>query len=167
MGIASYAQLLFESEENETAQEYRKIAETFAVEIANFAEGKTHLPLTWDSGDDTFGLKYNFAFDKILGLNLFDRALFEKEVDYYLSKAERYGTPLDNRKMYTKNDWLFWIARLTSDIRKRKAIIDMVNDYLKTSPDRIPFGDWYETQDGVHHEFRARTVQGGCFILLI
>ena len=167
VGIASYAQLLFESEENETAQEYRKIAETFAVEIANFAEGKTHLPLTWDSGDDTFGLKYNFAFDKILGLNLFDRALFEKEVDYYLSKAERYGTPLDNRKMYTKNDWLLWVARLTSDIQKRKVIIDMVDDYLKTSPNRIPFGDWYETQDGVHHEFRARTVQGGCFILLI
>ena len=45
-------------------------------------EGKTHLPLTWNSGEDTFGLKYNFAFDKILGLNLFNRELFEKEVDY-------------------------------------------------------------------------------------
>ena len=167
VGIASYAQLLFECEEIDRGNEYRKIAEEFATEITNFADGKDHLPLTWDSGEDTFGLKYNFAFDRILGLNLFNRDLLEREVDYYLSKAERYGVPLDNRKMYTKNDWLLWVARLTSDIKKRKELIQMVDDFLKTSPDRIPFSDWYETQDGKYHEFRARTVQGGCFILLI
>jgi hypothetical protein len=167
VGIAAYAQLLFECEESEKGGEYRKIAETFATEITIFAEGKTHLPLTWNSGEDTFGLKYNFAFDKILGLNLFNRELFEKEVDYYLSKAERYGVPLDNRKMYTKSDWLLWVARLTSDMQKRKALIAMIDDFLKTSPDRVPFSDWYETQDGSYHEFRARSVQGGCFILLI
>ena len=167
VGIASYAQLLFECEEIDKGNEYRKIAEEFATEITNFADGKDHLPLTWDSGEDTFGLKYNFAFDRIFGLNLFNRDLLEKEVDYYLSKAERYGVPLDNRKMYTKNDWLLWVARLTSDIKKRKELIQMVDDFLKTSPDRVPFSDWYETQDGKYHEFRARTVQGGCFILLI
>ena len=125
------------------------------------------MPLTLDAGEETFSLKYNFAFDKVLGLNLFNQELFEKEAEYYLSKAERYGVPLDNRKMYTKSDWLLWVARLTSDMQKRKALIEMLDDYLKTSPDRIPFGDWYETQDGSYHEFRARTVQGGCFILLI
>ena len=167
VGIAAYAQLLFECEETEKGNEYRKIAENFAREIMQFAEGKTHLPLTWDSGEETFGLKYNFAFDKILGLNLFNRELFEKEVEYYLSKAERYGTPLDNRKMYTKSDWLLWIARLTSDIQKRKEFLERIDDFLKTSPNRVPFSDWYETQDGSYHEFRARPVQGGCFILLI
>ena len=167
VGIAAYAQLLFECEENEKGNEYRKIAEKFAGEIIRFAEGKTHLPLTWESDEQTFSLKYNFAFDKILGLNLFPRELFEKEVNYYLTKAERYGVPLDNRKMYTKSDWLLWVARLTSDMKKRKVLIAMINDFLKTSPDRIPFGDWYETQDGAYHEFRARPVQGGCFILLI
>ena len=167
VGIAAYAQLLFECEESEKGGEYRKIAENFAKEIMQFAEGKTHLPLTWNSGEDTFGLKYNFAFDKILGLNLFNRELFEKEVDYYLSKSERYGVPLDNRKMYTKSDWLLWVARLTSDMQKRKVLIAMIDDFLKTSPNRVPFSDWYETQDGSYHEFRARSVQGGCFILLI
>ena len=167
VGIASYAQLLFECDEIEKGQEYRKIAENFAKEISDFADGKTHLPLTWDAGEETFSLKYNFAFDKVLGLNLFNQELFEKEAEYYLSKAERYGVPLDNRKMYTKSDWLLWVARLTGDVQKRKALIGMIDDYLKTSPDRIPFGDWYETQDGSYHEFKARTVQGGCFILLI
>ena len=55
------------------------------------------------------------------------------------------------------------------DLEKYGKVItnEMIDDYLKNSPDRIPFGDWYETQDGSHHEFRARSVQGGCFILLI
>jgi len=167
VGIASYAQLLFECDEIEKGKEYRKIAESFAKEISDFADGKTHLPLTWGTSEETFSLKYNFAFDKVLGLNLFNQELFEKEAEYYLSKAERYGVPLDNRKMYTKSDWLLWVARLTGDVQKRKALIGMIDDYLKTSPDRIPFGDWYETQDGSYHEFRARSVQGGCFILLI
>ena len=167
IGIAAYAQLLLECEEIEKGGEYRTIAEKFADEISCFAQNKTHLPLTWNTGEETFGLKYNFAFDKILGLNLFDGELFEKEVDFYLSKANRYGVPLDNRRMYTKSDWVLWVARLTSDIRKRQKLIDMLNEFLKTSPDRVPFGDWFETETGEHHEFKARSVQGGCFILLI
>ena len=123
--------------------------------------------MTWDSDESTFSLKYNFAFDKILGLKLFGSELLEKEVSFYLTKAQRYGIPLDTRAGYTKSDWLLWVARLTDDDKKRKIIADMIDDYLKNSPDRIPFGDWYETQDGSHHEFRARSVQGGCFILLI
>ena len=114
-----------------------------------------------------FGLKYNFAFDKILKLGLFSDALFEKEVDYCLSKAERYGVPLDNRKMYTKSDWLMWEARLTDDMEKRKRLIAMLDDFLRTSPNRIAFSDWYETVDGAYHAFKARSVQGGCFILLM
>lgn len=167
VGIAAYSQLLFMVGEAEKSDEYRKIAEEFAGEINKLAEGKTHLPLTWDLGEDTFSLKYNFAFDKILGLNLFNSELFEKEVDYYLSKAEHYGVPLDNRKMYTKSDWLMWVACLTKDIKKREKFIELLDEYLKSSPDRVPFGDWYETQSGEYHEFRARSVQGGCFILLL
>ena len=167
VGIASFAQLLFACDEVETGGEYRTIAEDFAAEIAKFAEDKTHLPLTWNSSEETFGLKYNFAFDKILGLNLFNGDLFEKEVDFYLSKAKAYGVPLDNRRGYTKSDWLLWVARLTSDIKKRKAFIAMLEEFLKSSPNRVPFGDWFETESGEHHEFKARSVQGGCFILLI
>ena len=167
VAIGAYAELLRNSGEIKKADEYRKIAEKYAREISAFSDGKTHLPLTWDSDESTFSLKYNFAFDKILGLKLFGGELLEKEVSYYLTKAQRYGIPLDTRAGYTKSDWLLWVARLTDDDKKRKIIADMIDDYLKNSPDRIPFGDWYETQDGSHHEFRARSVQGGFFILLI
>ena len=39
--------------------------------------------------------------------------------------------------------------------------------FLEESPDRIPFGDWYYTDSGKYRYFRARTVQGGTFILLL
>lgn len=167
VGIAAYAQMLFAVGETQKSNELREIAESFAGEISRFGEEKTHLPLTWDSAEDTFSLKYNFAFDKLLGLNLFNGDLFEREVDYYLSKAERYGVPLDNRKMYSKSDWLMWVACLTRDMQKRQALIALLDEYLRSTPDRVPFSDWYETQSGTHHEFMARSVQGGCFILLI
>ena len=167
VGIAAYAKLLSEAGDIKGCNEFWKIAEKYAAEIKNFAAGKTHLPLTWNSGEDTFGLKYNFAFDRILGLNLFGKNLLEKEVSYYLTIEQNYGIPLDSRKMYTKSDWLLWVASLTDDIQKRKKIISAIDDYLKNTPDRIPFGDWYESHEGTYHEFRARSVQAGCFILLL
>ena len=74
VGIASYARLLMENGEKAEGKKFSKLAESFAREISAFSADKTHLPLTWDSGEETFSLKYNFAFDKILGLN-FDVSL--------------------------------------------------------------------------------------------
>ncbi len=167
VGIGAYAQLLSESGDKENGAKYRKIAEEFAREITAFGEGKTHLPLTWDTGVETFSLKYNFAFDRVLGLGLFDEKTFAKEIKCYLAKMEKYGTPLDSRKMYTKSDWLMWVARLTDDIEERKIFVAALDEFLKSSPDRVPFSDWYEGQDGKYYGFRARTTQGGCFMLLL
>ena len=167
VGIAAYAELLKASGNSEEGVKYRKIAEEFAVEITRFGADKTHLPLTWDAGEETFSLKYNFAFDKVLGLGLFDEKVFAKEITCYLAKTEKYGTPLDTRKMYTKSDWLTWVACLTDDIETRKRFIEPMNEFLKSAPDRVPFSDWYDAQDGKYHGFKARTTQGGCFILLL
>ena len=80
---------------------------------------------------------------------------------------ERYGTPLDNRADYTKSDWLMWAASLTDDVEKKRKMIKALDLYLKEAPERMPFGDWYGTKDGKCPSFRARSVQGGCFMLLL
>lgn len=98
---------------------------------------------------------------------MFPQSLLEREVDYYLGKCNAFGTPLDNRKGYTKSDWLLWTAALTDDMDKKKKLIGAVAAFLRRSPDRVPFSDWFESESGEFHHFRARSVQGGCFVLLL
>ncbi len=167
VGIACYAELLKAAGKKEQSKEFRKIAESFAEEIVTFAKQYPHMPITWDEDDKTFSLKYNFAFDKILRLGLFPQELMESETDYYLQVVGKYGTPLDNREKYTKSDWLMWVTALTDDSEKRKKLIGYLNQFLKETPDRVPFSDWYYTDSGKHEQFIARSVQGGCFILLL
>lgn len=167
VGIACYAELLRAVGSKDDAEKYRKIAEEFAAEIETFGNKFDHLPLTWDSDGGTYSLKYNMAFDKVLGLGLFSDAIAEREVDLYLSKLNEYGVPLDNRKEYTKSDWLVWAAGLSDDKSKQGKLIASLDKYLRTSYERIPFADWYETKSTLHHEFLARSVQGGCFMLLL
>ena len=62
---------------------------SFAKEITDFAKKFSHMPISWDSDESTFSLKYNFAFDKLLGLNLFPQEIFEKEIDCYLKKINK------------------------------------------------------------------------------
>lgn len=167
VGIAAYAELAVACGKAETGAKYRKIAEEFAAEISVFAEKYSHLPITWDTGDETFSLKYNFAFDKLLNLGLFDKSVLERETAYYAEKCDKFGTPLDSRSGYMKSDWLMWAASLTESEIKRGKLISALDVFLRESPDRVPFSDWYEAKDGKAHCFRARSVQGGCFILLL
>ncbi len=165
VGIKAYAELL--DAVGQDGGKFHATAKEYAAEITAFANKFAHLPITWDTDDSTFSLKYNFAFDKLLGLDLFPQELFERETDCYLSKLNKYGTPLDNRAEYTKSDWICWSATLTDDEQKRQKLIAPLVTFLTETTDRIPFGDWYETVEGTYHSFRARSVQGGCFILLM
>ena len=166
VGIASYAALL-DAIKAEGAEKYRAIAKEYAGDIMAFGEKFSHIPLTFDSDDTTFSLKYNMAFDKIFGFGLFSGACREREVDTYIEKANRYGTPLDSRADYTKSDWIVWSAALSDSVEKQKAMIAPVARFLRETKDRVPFSDWYYTTEGNYRHFRARTVQGGCFILLL
>ena len=165
VGIGCYARLC--EKIGIDGKEYMEIARNFAEEIEKFSENFTHLPLTWDEGEESFGIKYNLLFDKILGLNLFSQKLLEKETDFYLSKTLPFGIPFFDRKNYVKGDWTLWIAALTDDEEKRKKIISPIVNFLRNSPDRVPFGDWYYGDSGKRLFSQARSVVGGCFAPLL
>ena len=166
VGIASYAALL-DAVGADGGEDYRVIAKKFADDVMAFGEKYAHIPLTFDSDDTTFSLKYNMAFDKLLGFNLFTNVCREREVDTYIEKANIYGTPLDSREDYTKSDWILWSAALTDSMEKKQKMLAPVARFLRETKDRVPFSDWYYTSEGAYRHFRARTVQGGCFILLL
>jgi len=166
VGIACYAELLAALGDS-GADRYRGIARDYAGEIIRFGEPMRHLPLTWDADDTTDSLKYNLAFDKLLGLGLFPQWLLEREVAACIERTNEYGAPLDTRRAYTKSDWLLWVASLTDDPARAAQIFLPVARTLTGTNDRVPFSDWYDTKDAHHIEFVARSVQGGCFILLM
>lgn len=164
VAIGAYAQLLYAS--GNDGSKYANIAESYANQIADFSLKSDVSPLTWNGGD-TYSLKYNLAFDGFLKLNLFPQSYKEREVDFYIAKQNKYGTPLDSRKSYTKSDWICWAASLTKDKNKAAVLIKPLKEYLTSSPTRVPFCDWYDTLTGAQCGFQARSVQGGCFALLL
>lgn len=167
VGIGCFALLCGALGEKALQKAYREKAEEYAAAWKERCEIGDHSPLTFDSDETTFSLKYNLLFDRLLGLGLFDQAFIEKEVTYYLTRMNRYGVPLDSRALYTKTDWLMWVAAMTDQKEAQRQIMRGLVNFLSETKQRVPFGDWIETETGDYIAFRNRTVQGGNFSLLL
>ena len=116
---------------------------------------------------ETWSVKYNLVWDKLFGLDIFDKDIFETEVSGYLTRINRYGLPLDCRKDYTKSDWQMWSTVLTENKEYEQAIIDAMWTCMDEIRERVPFSDWYNTSTPHMVGFQNRTVQGGLFINLL
>jgi hypothetical protein len=146
---------------------YLKKAKEISELIQNKYGNSKHLPMSYDGDENSYSLKYNLAFDSLLNLGLYSQEMKEKEIDKYLKEVKTFGAPLDSRVSFTKSDWIVWCAALTEYPEKRNQLIKTVDNFLKNTNSRVPFGDWYETENGKIHFFRNRTVQGAMFILLL
>jgi hypothetical protein len=166
MALGGYSQLCTALGMNQEAQAYRQIAQEMAKKWVTMAQEGDHFRLAFDR-PNTWSQKYNLVWDKLLGLNLFPAEVARKEIAYYKTKQNRYGLPLDNRKEYTKLDWILWTATMTENRTDFEAFVDPVYRFLHESPSRVPMTDWYETGNGRQVGFQARSVVGGVFIPLL
>lgn len=166
IGIGCYSLLLNQIGRDTESSEYLQKAGEMAKEWERMAAEEDHYKLAFDTAD-SWSLKYNLVWDKLLGLKLFDDKIREKEVAYYLKKQNKYGTPLDSRRAFTKSDWLVWAASLASS---KDDFVNMINplwDFINETSIRTPFTDFYGTLDGLQREFQHRSVLGGIFIGLL
>jgi Domain of unknown function (DUF1793). len=166
MGIASYGKLADMLGKKDIAEKYTAIAKEMSGKWVEMANDGDHYRLTFDQ-PGTWSQKYNLVWDKILGFNLFDPAVAQKEIAYYLTKQNTYGLPLDNRKTYTKSDWIMWTATLASDQETFQKFIDPLHKAFNESPTRVPMTDWYETTDAKQVGFQARSVVAGYFMKML
>ena len=88
------------------------------------ADDGDHYRLAFDK-PGTWSQKYNLVWDRLLGLNLFPPEVARQGdgVTTWPSRT-RYGLPLDNRKTYTKLDWIIWTATLAENEADFRAFID-------------------------------------------
>jgi hypothetical protein len=167
-GLACYAKMANMIGKKEVATEYRALAEEMAAQWSKMATDGDHYKLAFDQ-PGTWSMKYNLVWDKILGLKLFDPSIAKTEIDYYKTKNNPYGLPLDSRKDYTKGDWLVWSATLADNEEDFQTLLAPLRKYLNESPSRMPFSDWHWTTDDgkAVAMMRARSVVGGVFIKML
>lgn len=132
LALGGYAMLCDVARKHDEAERYKKVAGEFAIKWTKMADDGDHYRLAFDKAG-TWSQKYNLVWDKLLGLNLFSRDVARREIAFYLTKQNRYGLPLDNRKTYTKLDWVTWTATLADSPGGFEALIAPMYDFANQS----------------------------------
>ena len=160
MGIAGYSEMAKMLGFNDISDKYATIAKKMAVKWEEMANEGDHYRLAFDR-KNTWSQKYNMIWDKMWNLNLFPNNVIGKEINYYLTKQNPYGLPLDSRKDYTKSDWIMWTAAMSSDQVTFEKFVDPLYKYINETTSRVPISDWYDTKTAKMTGFKARSVIGG------
>lgn len=163
MAIAGYGRLAEMLNKPEEAKKYTEMAKRMAIEWERKANDGDHYRLAFDR-PDTWSQKYNFVWDKTLGLNVLPAEIMQKEVTFYLKKQNKYGLPLDNRFTWGKTDDTVWSATMADSENDFQELVRPIWKYVNETSSRVPLGDWYETLNADYINFRARSVVGGVFM---
>lgn len=165
LALAAYARMAKMRGDSKQSDKYRQRAEAMAVEWQRLAKDGADggYRLAFDR-PDSWSLKYNLIWDRVLDFNMFPSKVSEKEMAVYRNRALPFGIALDCRNKYAKTDWEFWVAALTGKRGDLEFVTDLVWRFANETPDRVPLADWYWANSARAHVMYARSVIGGMFM---
>ena len=166
MGVAGYSEIAHILGLNSVAERYADIAKKMAMKWEEMANEGDHYRLAFDR-NNTWSQKYNIIWDKMWNLNIFPNNVISKEINYYLTKQNLYGLPLDSRRDYTKSDWIMWTAAMSPNREIFEKFVDPLYKYINETTSRVPISDWHDTKTGRMTGFKARSVIGGYWIQVL
>jgi hypothetical protein len=166
LALGSYGLLAGMTGRNDVAAEYRRTAREFANRWVEMAKDGDHYRLAFDK-PATWSQKYNLVWDRLLGLDLFPPGVARQEIAFYLTRQNQYGLPLDNRRAYTKLDWVLWTATLAENQSDFEKLVAPAYQFANDSESRVPLTDWYDTVTAKQQGFQARSVVGGLFVKML
>ena len=165
MAIAGFAEIAKMKGLETGYEQYHKRAAEMAQKWMTDADDGNHYRLAFDR-PDTWSQKYNLVWDKMWGLNLFP-GVANKELNYYRTRQNTYGLPLDSRERYSKSDWIIWTASMADNVRLFTSFSDRIWSWVNETTDRVPISDWYWTDSRHFRSFRARSVIGGFWMKVL
>ena len=165
LGVAAYAKMARSLGKVDEAKAFQAFAENMASVWKEKAFEEDHYRLTFD-GEGTWSQKYNLVWDKVLGLNVFGDEVVATELEFYKKQFNPYGLPLDSRRQYSKTDWQLWTGAMAGSVDGFREFLLPVYRYYNETPDRVPLGDWVNTDQPTFNAMQARSVVGGFFMKL-
>jgi hypothetical protein len=166
IGIGGFSQLCEMTGKPGEAKKYLQIARDYAAKWQELAKDNGHTRLAYDA-PDTWSMKHNLVWDRVLGLGLIPQAIADAEISWYLKVQKKFGLPVDHRTDTCLIDWALWSiapARAAADFQ---ALLEPIWHYANETPSRVPLADWFVTTDAKQKAFQARPVVGGIFIRML
>ncbi|CAG2168579.1 unnamed protein product [Oppiella nova] len=162
IGIGAMAQLAEVVGNHDDQQKYRQIAEKYVTEWIRMGEDPSnkHMKLSYND-NNTWFMIYNLYADVILDTKLVPESIYKQQDEWYLSMQNYYGLPLESGTPHTKFDWVMFTAAASTNAKLRQSMFDRTAQWLRETPDHVPFSDWVDTQTGGSRGFKNRPVIGG------
>lgn len=173
IGLGAYSMLADMVGRHQQGVPYLQAARQFVVQWMNnayIADPIGHYARQFGSppSNKTWSIKFNLAWQKFLGLDLFPQSVFDDELDYYMTKINTYGVPMDDRNTYTMPPWMIMAACFTkTQAWERDAMVKLLFDYANDTPARVPLSDWFDTVTAKQIGFQGRPVNGALFSLML